>query len=64
MPNRFFGIPGISLIQKLGIRDLKAKSGRVSGLNVYAGGKMLKITLGIRGYHEILGQNYGIEEPY
>ena len=23
-----------------------------------------KITLGVRGLHEILGQDYGIEEPY
>ena len=25
---------------------------------------MPKITLGIKGLHEILGQDYGIEEPY
>jgi len=49
---------------KLGIRDLKAKSGRDSGLKVYARGGMPKITLGITGLHEILGRDYGIEEPY
>ena len=49
---------------KLGIRDLKPKSGRDSGLKVYARGGMLKITLGITGLHEILGRDYGIEEPY
>ena len=46
----------------LGIRDLKAKSGRVLGLKVYVGGGMPKITLGITGLHEILGRDYGIEE--
>ena len=49
---------------KLGIRDLKEKSGRDSGLKVYARGGMPKITLGITGLHEILGRDYGIEEPY
>ena len=49
---------------KLGIRDLKAKSGRDSGLKVYARGGMPKITLGIAVLHEILGRDYGIEEPY
>ena len=43
---------------------MKAKSGRDSGLKVYARGGMLKITLGITGLHEILGRDYGIEEPY
>ena len=61
--NRFLGIRDCPYLM-LGIRDLKAKSGRVSGLKVYAGAEMLKITLGIRGYHEILGRHYGIEEPY
>ena len=49
---------------KLGIRDIKAKSGRGSGLKVCAGGGMPKIALGITGLLEILGQDYGIEEPY
>ena len=48
----------------LGIRDLKAKSGRVLGLKVCLGGGMPKITLGITGLHEILGRDYGIDEPY
>ena len=49
---------------KLGIRDLKAKSGRDSGLKLCAGGGMPKITLGITGSKEIAGRDYGIEEPY
>ena len=61
--NRFFGILDFPYL-KLGIRDLKAKSGRDSGLKVYARGGMPKITLGITGLHEILGRDYGIEEPY
>ena len=48
----------------LGIRDLKAKSGRVLGLKVCLGGGMPNITLRITGLHEILGRDYGIEEPY
>ena len=48
----------------LGIRDLKAKSGRVLGLKVSVGGGMPKITLGNTGLHEILGRDYGIEELY
>ena len=32
---------------KFGIRDFKAKSGRDSGLKVYAGDEMPKITVGI-----------------
>ena len=54
----------ISLIFKLGIRDLKAKSEWVSGLKVCLGGGMPNITLAITGLHEILGRDYGIEEPY
>ena len=49
---------------KLGIRDLKAKSGRDSVLKVHAGGGMPKITLGITGLRGISGRDYGIEEPY
>ena len=49
---------------KLGIRDLKAKSGGVSGLKVCPGGGIPKITLEITGLHETLGRGYGIEEPY
>ena len=61
--NRFFGIRDFPYL-KLGIRDLKAKSGRDSGLKVYARGGMPKITLGITRLHEVLGHDYGIEEPY
>ena len=49
---------------KHGIRDLKVKLGRVSGLKVSAGGGMPKISLGITRLHEILGRDNGIEEPY
>ena len=48
---------------KLGIRDLKAKSGRDSRLKVCAGCGMPQITIGITGLHEILGRDYGSEEP-
>ena len=48
----------------LGRRDLKAKSGRDSGLKLCAGGGMPKITLGITGSNEIAGRDYGIKEPY
>ena len=60
---RVFGIRDFRYL-KLGIRDLKAKSGRDSGLKVCARGGMPKIALGITGLHEILGRDYGIEEPY
>jgi len=63
VPNRFFGIRDFRYL-KPGIRDLKEKSGRVSRLKVCTGGGMPKITLGITGLHEILGRDYGIEEPY
>ena len=49
---------------KLGIRDFKAKSGRVLGLKVCLGGGMPKIILQITGLHEILGRDYGTEKPY
>ena len=60
--NRFFGIRDFPYL-KLGIRDLKAKSGRDSGLKVYARGGMPKITLGITGLHEILGRITGLKNP-
>ena len=63
VPNRFFGIWDFRYL-KLGIRDLKAKSGRDSGLKLCAGGGMPKITLGITGSNEIAVRDYGIEEPY
>ena len=49
---------------KLGIRDLKAKLGGVSGLKVCPGGGIPKTTLEITGLHETLGRDYGIEELY
>ena len=61
--SRIFGIRDFPYL-KLGIRDLKAKSGRDSGLKVYVRGGMPKITLRITGLHEVLGRDYGIEEPY
>ena len=63
VPSRFFGIRDFHYL-KLGIRDLKEKSGRVSRLKVCTGGGMPKITLGITGLHEIWGRDYMIEEPY
>ena len=48
---------------KLGIRDLKAKSGRDSGLKVYARGGMPKITLGITGLHEFWVGITGLKNP-
>ena len=41
---------------------MKAKSGRVSELKIWAGGGMLKKPLVITGLHEILSQDYRIEE--
>ena len=63
VPNRFLGTRDLPYLN-LGIQDLKAKSGRVSGLKLCAGGGMPKLTLGITGLDEILGWDYGIEEPY
>ena len=47
-----------------GIRDLRAKSRRDSGLKVCGRVRMPEITLGITGLHEILSRDYGIEGPY
>ena len=54
---------GFSLL-KLEIRDFTARSGLDSWLKVCAAGVMPKITIGFTGLHEILGRDYGIEEPY
>ena len=61
--NRFFRIGDFPCL-KLGIRDFKEKSGLESGLKVCTGSGMPKTTPGITGLHEILGRDYGIEEPY
>ena len=61
--NRFFRIRDFPCL-KLGIRDFEEKSGPESGLKVCTGSGMPKITPGITGLHEILGRDYGIEEPY
>ena len=60
---QFFGTRDFPYL-KLGIQNLKAKSARVSGLKVCQGGGIPKTTLGITGLQEILGRDYGIEEPY
>ena len=60
---RFFEIRDFSYL-KLGIRDLKVKLGGVSGLKVWQGGEIPKITLGITGLHETSGRDYGSEESY
>ena len=52
VPSSFLGIRDFPHL-KLGIRDLKAKSGRVSGFKVWLGGGMPKIPLGITRLHEI-----------
>ena len=62
-PNRFLGTRDLPYL-KLGIQDLKAKSGRVSGLKLCAGGGMPKLTLGITGLDEILGRITGFKTPY
>ena len=51
VPNRFFGTRVFRYL-KLGIRDWKAKSGRVSVLKVCVRGGMRDITLGITGLHK------------
>ena len=51
-------------VWKLEIRDFTARSGLDSWLKVCAAGVMPKITIGFTGLHEILGRDYGIEEPY
>ena len=61
MQNGFLGTRDFSHL-KLGIRDMKAKSGRVSELKIWAEGGMLKKPLVITGLHEILSQDYRIEE--
>ena len=62
VPNRFLGTRDLPYLN-LGIQDLKAKSGRVSGLKLCAGGGMPKITLGITGLYEILGRITGFKNP-
>ena len=61
-PNRFLGTRDLPYL-RLGIQDLKAKSGRVSGLKLCAGGGMPKLTLGITGLDEILGRITGFKNP-
>ena len=60
LPNMFFGTAIFLIWRGVGIRDFKAKS----GLKECLGDGMPKITLRITGLHEILGPDYGIEEPY
>ena len=61
--NRFYGIRDFPYL-KLGIRDLRAKSRRDSGLKLSGRVRMPEMTLGITGLHEILSRDYGIEGPY
>ena len=61
--NRFYGIRDFPYL-KLGIRDLRAKSRRDSGLKVCGRVRMPEMTLGITGLDEILSRDYGIEGPY
>ena len=48
---------------KLGIRDLKVKQERDSGLKVCSAGVMPKITLGITGLNEIMGRVTRLKNP-
>ena len=63
-PQQALRDPGFAFNLKLGIRDIKAKLGRDSGLKVYAEDGMQKITLGITVLPERLGRDYGIEKPH
>ena len=66
VPNRFFGTRVFRYL-KLGIRDLKAKLGRVSVLKVCPRGGMPNITLRITGLYKfwvgITGLKNLIETP-
>ena len=57
VPNRIFRTRDFPYL-KLGIWDFKSKSGRDSGLKVWEGSGMPKMTLEIMGLHEILGRDY------
>ena len=52
--NKFFGMRDFPYL-RLAIRDFKAKSGRDSGLKVCEGGGVPKITLGITGLKNPIG---------
>ena len=60
-----FGGPGISLIWSSGFGIWKQNQGEFRDWKYTPDGKWdAKKTLGVRGLHEILGGDYGIEEPY
>ena len=60
---RFSG-SGISLIWSSGPGILKQNAGEILDSKVCVRVRMAKITLGITGLPEVLGRDYGIEEPY
>ena len=62
VPNRFSGIRDFPCL-KLGIRDFTARSGRDSGLKVFAEGGMPKITLGITGLKNPIGNPHKLKAP-
>ena len=67
VPNRFLAIrdfPYLKLGIRIGESGLKNKIGQDSRLKVCARVRMPEMTLEITRLHEILGRNYGIEEPY
>ena len=67
VPNRFLAIrdfPYLKLGIRIGESGLKSKIGQDSRLKVCARVRMPEMTLEITRLHEILGRNYGIEEPY
>ena len=60
-----FSGPGISLIWSSGFGIWKQNQGEFRDWKYTPDGRWdAKITLGVRGLHEILGRDYGIEEPY
>ena len=60
-----FSGPGISLIWISGFGIWKQNQGEFRDWKYLQAGMWdAKITLGIRGLHEILGRDYEIEEPY
>ena len=63
VPNRFFGTRVFRYL-KLGIRDLKAKLGRVSVLKVCPRGGMPNITLRITGLYKFWVGITGLKNSY
>ena len=56
--------PGFPLLFEARNSGFQSKIGQDLGPKVCARVRMPQITLGITGLHEILGKDYGIEEPH